>query len=160
MIGRARLLKQFRLATVANAEMFVSQSSGDASSGCTVEKPDLDEKRLVDFFQGVGLFRQGCGQGIQSYRATTVFLNDGQHQAAINLIEPMLIYFEHVERGLGGDLVDSTVTSHLGKVPYPAQQTVGNSRGASGPVGKLGRAFVVNLDTQDLGGALNDEFQL
>src|SRR5437016_6016571 len=72
----------------------------------------------------------------------------------------MFIYFEHVERGLGCDLVDSTVTPHLGKVPHPAQQTVGNSRGASGPVGKLDRAFVVNLDTQYLGGALNDEFQL
>src|SRR5437763_10588587 len=140
--------------------MFVSQSSGDASPGGAVEKSNLNEKRLVNFFKGIWLFRQGCSQSVQAYRATAIFLNDGQHQAAVNLIEPMLIHLEHVEGGLGCGLVNSSVAAHLGKVTHPAQQTVGNSRGASGTVGKLRRAFVVNLDTQNLGGTLDDEFQL
>src|SRR5258708_9387634 len=72
------LLKQIRLASIADAKMVVRQFCGNASAGSAVEKTNLHKKRLIDFLQRLRLFRQRRGQRAQPYRAAVIFLDDGQ----------------------------------------------------------------------------------
>ena len=55
------------------AEVLISKARGHASARRAVEESDLDEEWFVDFFQGVLLLGQGCGQRAQADRAAVVF---------------------------------------------------------------------------------------
>src|SRR5258707_12035108 len=72
------LLKQIRLASIADAKMVVRQFCGNASAGSAVEKTNLHKKRLIDFLQRLRLFTQLRGQRAQPYLAAVIFLDDGQ----------------------------------------------------------------------------------
>src|SRR5256885_14324785 len=89
--GTQYSLDQVWLAAIADAKMCIGQAGGDASSGSAVEKANLDEERLVDFFQRVRFFRQSGSQRVQAYWAASVFLNNREHQTAVNFIEAVPI---------------------------------------------------------------------
>src|SRR5436853_479593 len=79
--------EQRRLAAIGrDAEVIVGQPRGHAAALRAIEKTDLDEKRFVNLFDGVGLFGQCCGQSVQANRAALIFVDDGEQQLAINLV--------------------------------------------------------------------------
>ena len=67
--------------------MLIGQPGRHTSSRSAIQKADLDQKRLVDLLQGILFFRQAGGQGIQPHRASIVFLDDGEQQPPIEVVE-------------------------------------------------------------------------
>src|SRR5208282_805899 len=132
----------------------------DPSAGRAVQKADLDQKRLVDFFDGVGFFGQRRAQRIQTHRPTLVLLDDGEQQFAVDLVEAVAVYFKHAERGLGGGQIDGTGGAHLGVVAYAAQQAVGDAWRSTRAAGDFGGSGTVDFHTQDFGGTLDDDAQV
>src|SRR5258708_34852698 len=84
---RRHALKQLRLASVLYAEMLVGQPCGYTSARRAIKEPYLNQERLIDFFQRVLLLGQRRGQRTEPHWPATVFLNNGQHQPAINFIK-------------------------------------------------------------------------
>src|SRR5580658_5755006 len=93
-------------ASGGDAEMIVGELGGDAAAGSAVQETDLHEERFVDFFDGVGLFGQDCGQGAEAYGAALIFFDDGEEQLAVDFVEAVFIDFEQLESGLGSGQID------------------------------------------------------
>jgi len=96
--------------------MLVGEAGGDPATGRAVEEADLDEEGFVDLFEGILLFGEGGGKGIEADGATIVLLNDGAEQAAIELVESVSIDFKEGEGGLGGGAVNDAGCANLGIV--------------------------------------------
>ena len=92
-----------------DAEVFVGEAGGDAAAGGAVEEADLDEEGFVDLFEGVLLFGQRGGEGVEADRAAVIFFDDGAQQAAVEFVEAVGVDLEQGERGLGGGAVDFSV---------------------------------------------------
>ena len=92
----------------------------------------LDQVRFDHVLDGVALLADCRGQVVQPHRAAREALDDGLEQLAIHQVEAGRIDVEHRERGRGRSQVDSSPVLHLGIVAYPAQQAVGDARGATG----------------------------
>ncbi len=76
------------------------------------------------------------------------------------MIKPLLVHIQQVQSLIRHVLADDTGTAHFGKVPYPAQQAVGDSGGAAGAAGDLARAAVIHLQTKNGGRTRHDGCQV
>ena len=56
--------------------MLVSQPRGKSAAWGTFQEAELHKKRLVDVHDGIGVFADGSGDGIQSDRASIEFIDD------------------------------------------------------------------------------------
>src|ERR1039457_1424207 len=79
-----------------DSEVFIRKMRRDAPARRPVEETNLDEEWLVDFLDRVRFFGQRRRQRVHADRPTLVFLDDGQQQLAVNLVEAVAI---HLERG-------------------------------------------------------------
>ena len=122
---------------------------GHSSARRAVEKADLDEERLVDFFDRVRLLGQRRRQRVHAHRPALVLLDDGQQQLAVDLVEAVAIDFQHLQRRLRRRLVDLARAAHLGVVAHAPQQAVGDARRAAAARGNLHRAGLVNFHAQE-----------
>jgi hypothetical protein len=129
--------------------MFVRQLGCDASAGGAIQEPDLDQERFVDFFNRVLLLGQGRGQRVHAHRSALIFLDDREQKLSIHFVEAMTIDLQHLQRGLRSRQVDFPRAANLGKVPYPAQQTVGDARSPTRAAGNFERPGVVDLDPKN-----------
>jgi len=133
---RISILEQRGLAPIRrDAEMIVRELRGDASARRAVEKPDLHEERLVDFFDGVRFLGQHGGQRIHPDRAALIFLDDREQQTTVDFVEAVLIDFQHFERGFGRRSVNLAGSAHLGVVANAAQEAIGNAGRAARAAG-------------------------
>jgi hypothetical protein len=137
------------------AEVFVGEAGGYAAAGGAVEEADLDEEGFVDLFEGVLLFGQGGGEGVEADGAAIVFFDDSAEQAAVELVEAVGVDFEEGEGSLGGCAVDATGGADFGEVADAAEEAVGDAGCAAGAHGDLGGAVAVDGDAEDFGGALD-----
>src|SRR3979490_2499640 len=96
--------------------MVIGQLGGDSSAGSSVQEAYLDEEGFVDFFDGVGFFCQSCCQGVQADRTSLIFLDDDQEEFAVDFVEAVAIYFEHLQGGLRCGQVDLSRASYLSVV--------------------------------------------
>src|SRR5205809_6246724 len=85
-----------------DSEMLVGELRGHPSSRSSIEKSDLNQKRLVDFFDRIRLFSKCGRQRVHPYRPALVFLDDRQQQFPIYLVEAVAINFEHLQGSLRG----------------------------------------------------------
>ena len=124
--------------------MFVGEAGGDAAAGGAVEEADLDEEGFVDLFEGVLLFGQCGGEGVEADRPAVVLLDDGAEETAVEFVEAVRVDFEQGERGLRGGAVDDAGGADLGVVADAAQQAVGDARSAAGTQRNLRRAVLID----------------
>src|ERR1035441_3952280 len=103
-----------------DAEVFICQMCCHPAAWGAIEKANLDEEWLVDFLDRVRFFGERRRQGVHAHRPALVFLDDGQQQLAVDLVEAVTIDLEHLQRGLGGWLVDLARAAHLRVVAHPA----------------------------------------
>ena len=116
----------------------------------------MHEEGFVDFFNGVGLFGQNGGKRVQADRAALIFFDDSEQELAVDFVEAVLIYFQHLQRGLCGGQVDFAGATDLRIIPHAPQQAVGDTRCAARAAGNLGCARGVDFHSQNLGGAFHD----
>ena len=126
--------------------MIVGQLRGHAAARSAVQKSNLHQEGFVNFFNGVRLFCQDGSESIHSYRPALIFLDDGEQQATIDLIEALFIHFQHLQLGLGGGEIDLAGAAHLRIVAHAPQQAIGDARRAPRPAGNLYRARSVDFD--------------
>src|SRR5690606_17111718 len=79
-------------------EVFVGAGRGDAAARRPVEKADLDEKRLVDVFDGVLLFTDRGRQAAEPDGPAAELVDDRAQQPAIGLVEAVGIDLHQLER--------------------------------------------------------------
>ena len=140
--------------------MAVGEAGGNAAAGGSVEEADLDEEGLVDLFEGVLLLGEGGGEGVEAYGAPVVLFDDGAEEAAVELVEAVGVDFQHFEGGVGGGAVDFALGADLGEVADAAEEAVGDAGGSAGAHGDFGGSVAVDGDSEDVGGALDDEAEL
>ena len=140
--------------------MFVGELRGDAPAGRAVQKPNLDEERLVDFFNRVRFFGERCRQRAHPDRPTLIFLDDREQQLAVDFVEAVLVDLEHLKRGLGGRKVDFARAADLRVVADASQQAIRNARSATGAAGNFPRAVFVDFNAQNFRRALDDHLQI
>ncbi len=83
-----------------------------AASQNTVKKADLDQERLIHFFESVFFFGERRGQRTKADGPAVVLLNDGEQQAAIDLVEAVCIHFKHGKSCVGRGAIDIARTAH------------------------------------------------
>ena len=102
-------LEEAEFAGEGDAEVLVGEAGGDAAAWGAVEEADLDEEGFVDLFEGVLLFGEGGGEGVEADRAAVVLLDDGAQQAAVEFVEAVGVDLQQRERGLRGGAVDAVL---------------------------------------------------
>src|SRR5258708_29397877 len=85
-------LKQTQLPRHLNPQMLISQSRSHPSPRRPVQKPNLNQKRLINLLQRILLLRQRRRQRIQPHPPPIVLLNNRPQQPSVQLIEPMRIH--------------------------------------------------------------------
>src|SRR5271165_5881247 len=91
-------LKQARLAPGKFAsEIFVGARGGHAATRSAVEHADLHQIRFVHFFNGVFFFAEGGGERAEAHRAPAIFVDQRDHQVAVDFVEAVLIDADHAQ---------------------------------------------------------------
>src|SRR3989338_2874990 len=95
--------------------MFVGLRSRFASPWCAFEKSNLKQKRFVNSFDSIHFFGNCGGNGVKPNRAAGEFV-DAKHGKSF----------------LGDFFVYFSFAFYFGDVPYALEETVGDTRGATG----------------------------
>ena len=132
------------LAVVPEAEVLVCEVSSDATLSATKDVALLDEERLVDVFEGVGLFTKRRSESLQADWTASEALNNRGDDAAVHLVEACAIDIKLVEGMADDRLVDRAVSLDVREVPHAAEQTVGRPRGTLAAPRKLDGCVVVD----------------
>ena len=137
--------------------MLVSKLRGLPPARSQLQKSHLNEKRLVNLFDGLHLFAERGGKRVDAHRPPAVFFDDRQQELAVHLIKAAGIDFQHIERTARHRRGDVAVGLDLREVPHAAQQAVGDARRAAAAARNLGAPALVHLHFQDFGGAAHDD---
>ena len=132
------------------------ESGSDTASRRAVEKTELHQIGLVDFLDRAGVLADRGGDRVQTDGSTGVFIEDCAHHFLVNLVKPVRVNFEQIERNTGHSTADRTVGPYLRIVPDPAQEPIGDAGRSPAAPGDLFRTSVVDHDAQHAGRAEND----
>src|ERR1700733_10043370 len=141
-------------------KMLISQPRSHPTSRSPVQKPDLNQKRLIYLLERILLLRQCCSQSVQPHRPTIVLLNNRPQQPPVQLIEPMRIHLQQLQRCLRRRTINDALRPHLRIVPHPPQQAIGNSRRPPRPHRNLSGAIPIDRHTEHFSAALDHKQQL
>src|ERR1700729_2996364 len=112
-------------------EMFVGERGGDAAAGRAIEKAELHEVGLVDFFDGVFFFAERGGERVEADGAAGIFLDDGEHEVAVGVVEAVLVDAQHVQRVARDGEIDHALGADLREVTDAAEKAIRYSRCAA-----------------------------
>ena len=110
--------------------MLVSQIGGYPASRRSLNKADLHQIRFIDVFQGRYFLGNGVGQGFHADRSALESFDDAAYVALVDIVQSQLVDLQAVQRQRSYLVVyDAVLIEDLGKVPYPSEQAVGDTRG-------------------------------
>lgn len=138
------------------ADFFIRGRQGGPAPRGAHEISLHDEKRLMDFLNSGGILANGDSEGVQPDGATVEFVDEGFEQALVHFIQTLGIDLNHRERGIGDRAGDDSMAADLRKVADPAEQCVGDARGAARARGDFQRAGPLDGGVEQAGGALDD----
>ena len=124
------------------------------------QKALLDQVGLDHVFQRAALFGQRRRQRFHADRAAVEILDDEVEQTTVEVVEAFRIDLQHQHRGAGDVMVDVPRSPDLREVADPAQQAVGDARGAARASGDFIGALGGAVDAEDLRRAAHDPGQL
>ena len=155
-----RLVGRGPVRPVIETEVFICSTGCGATSRGPVQKPDLDEVWLIEFFYGVFFFAYGGRKRTEPDGSTSELVDDRHQQLSVNLIQTVGVYFHSIERISRHFLRDMAVIDHLGDVADPSQQTVRNSGSSARPPRDLVSSGSVDLRFQYVGRTGHDYLQI
>ncbi len=139
--------------TTAWGPLPASRSTGATSPRCAkarggshpppgrpLEEALLEEVGLVGVLHGVGLLPHAVGEGHQAHGPTVETTAQRVEDGTVHLVETELVHAEELEAFGGERRRDGALGAHLDEVPHPAQEPVGDARGAPGPRRRCWRA--------------------
>jgi hypothetical protein len=142
------------------SENFVGTGKGDAAQLGALEVAFEDEVRFVNLFEGVGLFADGSGEGVETGGSAFAFPCEGLKETFVHFVQPMLIDFEHFECGHCGGGGGGSLRAGEGVVTNPAEEVVGDAGRASAATGDFGGSGLLEFNFQEGGGASNDRSEI
>src|SRR5437867_10558667 len=71
----------------APAEVLVGAAGRDPAAGRAVDEADLQQVRLIDVLDRVGLLADGRREGADADRPSPELVDDGEEQLAVHLVE-------------------------------------------------------------------------
>src|ERR1035441_613431 len=95
-----------------HAEMLIRQPRCDAPARRAVQESNLNQEWFVDLFQRIFFLGQGRSQRAQAHRSAVILLHDGQHEAAVDLVEAVRIHPKHGQSGIGRWPVNAARAAH------------------------------------------------
>src|SRR5262245_13417662 len=103
--------------------MVVGEFGRDATAGSSLQKPTLQEVRLVDIFDRIDFFVEHRRNRVHADGSAVETFNDSAQQLSIHVIEALLVYIKKsqtVQRHLRRDLTGSF---HLSIIADTFQKT-------------------------------------
>ena len=120
----------------------------------------MHEIGLVHFLDGVFFFAEGSGQSAQPDGSTGIFIEQGDHEIAVDFVEAVFIDAEHVQ-GFTGDFAgDAATGANFGEITGATKKAIGDARRATAASGDFFSTSIVHLDVQNFGGAVEDDEQI
>src|SRR5579863_2084771 len=144
----------------SNPKMLVSQLRRHPPAWGAVQETNLNQKRLVDFFNRIRLFCQCCRQRVHPNRATLIFFNNRQQQFSIDFVKAMTVHFQHLQRCLCRRQVDLPTASYLSVITHSSQQTVCNTRRPTRTAGNLKSARLIYFYAENVSGPFDNDPQI
>ena len=120
----------------------------------------MHEIGLVHFLDGVFFFAEGGGERAEADRPAGIFIEQRDHEVAVDFVEAVFIDAEHVQRFLSDFAGDAAGGADFGKIAGAAQKAIGDARRAAATAGDFFGAGIVHLDIQNFGGAVEDDEQI
>ena len=128
--------------------------------GVRCRKPELQQIRLVDVLDRVGLLAERHRERRQPDGAAAELLDDGAQETPVEPLETDLVDLEHRQRLLGDLGRDDALMAHLGHVAHAAQDPVGDPRRSARAARDQLGGVVGHLDREDLRRAADDAGEL
>src|ERR1019366_127352 len=79
------------------AEMSIGEGCGNATALRAIEQAELHQVWFVNLLDGIFFFAAGSRKGAESHRASGIFLQNREHEGAIDFVEAMLIHAQHLQ---------------------------------------------------------------
>ena len=133
--------------------MLVGRGGGDASLAGSGDEADLEEIGLDDVFEGVALFAEGGGKGLDASGAAVVGGDEAGEKGAVEVVEAQVVDLFDLQGGGGKFAGGPALAMDLGVVADAAEQTVGDAGRASRAAGQSGQDLIAAFDMQHAGGA-------
>src|SRR5680860_917500 len=117
----------------------VGGRGGPATAGRALEETLLQEERLVDLLDGLGLLADRHGQRGEPHGTTGKMATQCPEDGPVDLVQASLVDLEQGQCVTRHGQTHGAVGPHLGVVPDPLQQAVGDTRRTPGSARDLGR---------------------
>ncbi len=138
--------------------MLVGEGGGHPATGGALQEGQLEEVGLVDIHDGVGLFTDGGGNGLQPHRATVKLGNNGIEQLVVHFVQADVVNLQ-LGQGISDHVPGGNALGlDLGIVAHPLEQAVGHPRCAPRPAGDFPKSLKFRFHLQNPGGTLEDDF--
>ena len=108
--------------------MAIRLFGADPSARGADQEPLAQQVRLVGVLDGRGLFATGVRQGRQAHRLVGELPAEQAQDPAVDLVQPVLVDAEQLERFDHDRVIHDPVTLHGSEVAHSSQQTIGNTR--------------------------------
>src|SRR5215475_5096758 len=143
-----------------DTEMIVREPRCHSAARGAVKKSDLDQIRFDDFLNRVFLFMYCRGNCAQADRTAIELFNDGKQKLPVHFVETVSVNFHAVQRIVRDVLVNSAFVVYFSVVSNTTQEPVNDTWCTSRALGNFTRAFVVNLDVQNVSRTFANYFQV
>src|SRR5262245_4354428 len=137
-------------------QMHVCVTRDPPTRGRAHHEPDLQEIRLDQLRERLGLVVDRRRDGLDADGASAVELDDGSQESSIQPVEAPAVHTLLVERVASDHGRDHAAARHLGVIADPTQQTIHDPRRAACPPGDLAGSPRLDLRAEDLGRAKDD----
>jgi len=124
------------------------------------QQTQANQKRLGHSFDRFGFLPDRHGQSAQSHRAAAEAVHDRLQDSAIDPIQADHVHLIQLQSSPRCVQVDDAITVHLGPIPDPAQQPVGDPRSAAAPASDFRTALVRDVDVEQPRAAVHDAFEV
>ncbi len=111
--------------------VFVGEPRGHAAAASAIQKPNLNQIRLDNFFDRILFLMNRSGDGTDADGSTIKFFDYGQHKLAISFVKSKLVDLHAIQRITRHFLSDAAVVVDLRVVANAAKQTINNTRRAA-----------------------------
>src|SRR6266540_3737551 len=142
------------------ADVGAPQLRQHASAGRALQETELEQVRLVDVLDRVGLLAEGHSEGREPNRPPVEAFHDRAQELAVDPLKALSVDLEQLER-LGRDLSrHCPLMPHLGDIPYAAKDAVRDPRGAARAAGDLLGRVIGDLHVENASRAPHDQSEL
>ena len=141
-------------------EIFVRRLRGHTPARRAVQEAELNQIRLIDFFDGIGLLGNRRRNSVQPHRPAAIFFEDRQHDFLVDFVKAVAVHFQQVQRGLRHGLRDPAVGAHLRVIAHAAQQAIGDARRSAAAAREFFGRVVVDAHGEQPRRTLHDDGQL